>query len=98
MAVDTRTQAVIGHRVAKGLRHDARTPVPLIDTEGLPCSHAGVYRIGKAYDDEKIHKTVREEAHAECMIPLRKKARKGRCRLSMQNRIRRRQIPPKKPG
>jgi len=82
IAVDTRTQAIIDHRVAKGPRHDAKDAIPLI-RRSYQAVHAVGYSMDKGYDDEEIHKVAREEAGAECMIPLRKKAKKGKYRLRM---------------
>jgi hypothetical protein len=38
----------------------------------------------KAYDSEEIRRVVREEVRAACMIPLKKRAKRGTYRLAMR--------------
>jgi len=82
IAVDTESQAIVAHRVAKGPRHDSRDAIPLIRKSYRTVKTSG-YIMDKAYDKEGIHKVVMEEAKAESMIPLRKRAKKGKYRLKM---------------
>ena len=82
IAVDTDRQVIVAQRVAKGPRHDARDAIPLI-RKTRRVKPVG-YSMDKAFDDEEIHRTVREEVHAKCMIPLKKNREKtGKYRLSM---------------
>lgn len=82
IAVDTDRQVIVAQRVAKGPRHDAKDAIPLI-RKTRRVKPVG-YSMDKAFDDEEIHRVVREETHAKCMIPLKKNREKtGKYRLSM---------------
>jgi hypothetical protein len=82
IAVDTDRQVIVAQRTAKGPRHDRRDAIPLIrKSRGVKPKG---YSMDKAFDDEEIHRVVREEAHAKCMIPIKKNREKtGKYRLSM---------------
>ena len=59
IAVETGSQIIIAHRVARGPRHEARDALSLIRKTGAV--HPVGYRMDKAYDSEEIRRVVVEE-------------------------------------
>jgi len=78
IAIDTKTQVILAHRVAKGPRHDSKDAVPLI--RKVKKFNPRGFSLDKAYDIEKIHEAINEELGATNMIPRKKGAKNGKYR------------------
>jgi hypothetical protein len=72
IAIDTQSQVILAHRVAKGPRHDSKDAIALI-RKTRKYKPIG-FSLDKAYDYEKIHETINEELNATSMIPRKKKS------------------------
>ncbi|KZX17417.1 transposase DDE domain protein [Methanobrevibacter cuticularis] len=83
IAIDTRTQIILTHRVAKGPRHDSKDAIALI-RKTKKYKPIG-FSLDKAYDSEEIHKVIHEELNASSLIPLKKRAKKGKYRIGSRS-------------
>lgn len=83
IAIDTQSQVILAHRVAKGPRHDSKDAIALI-RKTRKYKPIG-FSLDKAYDYEKIHETINEELNATSMIPRKKRAKNGKYRIAMES-------------
>jgi hypothetical protein len=83
IAIDTKKQVILAHRVAKGPRHDSKDAIALI-RKTKKYKPVG-FSLDKAYDSEDIHKVIHEELNASSLIPLKKRARKGKYRIGAKS-------------
>lgn len=83
IAINTKNQVILACRVSKGPRHDSKDAIPLI-RKVKKYKPIG-FSLDKAYDREEIHKVIHEELNASTMIPLKKRARKGKYRLGARS-------------
>ena len=83
IAIDTQNQVILAHRVAKGPRHDSKDAIALI-RKTKKYKPIG-FSLEKAYDSEEIHKVIHEELNASTMIPLKKRAKKGKYRIGTRS-------------
>jgi len=83
IAIDTRSQVILAHRVAKGPRHDSKDAIALI-RKTKKYKPIG-FSLDKAYDSEEIHKVIHEELNASSLIPLKKRAKKGKYRIGSRS-------------
>ena len=79
IAIDTTNQVILAHRVAKGPRHDSKDAIALI-RKTKKYNPIG-FSLDRAYDSEEIHKVIHEELKASSLIPLKKRAKKGKYRI-----------------
>jgi hypothetical protein len=79
IAIDTKNQVILAQRVTKGPRHDSKDAIPLI-RKTKKYKPIG-FSLDRAYDSEEIHKVIHEELCASSLIPLKKRAQKGKYRL-----------------
>jgi len=81
IAIDTRTQAILTYKVARGPRHDSKDAIPTI-RKTKKYKPSG-FSLDKAFDEEEIHRVIHEELGATSMIPPKKRIKKGKYRLGM---------------
>ncbi|WP_084270829.1 transposase [Methanobrevibacter cuticularis] len=79
MAIDTTNQVILAHKIVKGPRHDSKDAIPLI-RKTKKYNPIG-FSLNKTYDSEEIHKVIHEELNASSLIPLKKRAKKGKYRI-----------------
>jgi hypothetical protein len=72
IAIDTRTQVILAHKVARGPRHDSKDAIPTI--RKLKKYKPSGFSLDKAFDKEEIHQVIHEELGATIMI-LRKESK-----------------------
>jgi hypothetical protein len=83
IAIDTKSQVILAHRVSKGPRHDSKDTIALI-RKTKKYKPVG-FSLDRTYDSEKIHKTIHEELNASSLIPLKKRAKKGKYRIGSKS-------------
>ncbi|MBM4242055.1 MAG: transposase [Euryarchaeota archaeon] len=83
IAIDTQTQVILAHKVARGPRHDSKDAIPTI-RKTRKYKPSG-FSLDKAFDKEEIHRVIHEELEATSMIPPKKRVKNGKYRLSMQS-------------
>lgn len=83
IAIDTKSQVILAHRVAKGPRHDSKDAIPLL-IKTKKYNPIG-FSLDKAYDYEKVHEVIQEELNASSMIPRKKGAKNGKYRMATES-------------
>lgn len=83
IAIDTTNQVILSHKVVKGPRHDSKDAIALI-RKTKKYKPIG-FSLDKAYDSEEIHTVIHEELNSSSLIPLKKRAKKGKYRIGSRS-------------
>ena len=83
IAIDTKSQVILAHSVAKGPRYDSKDVIALI--RKIKKYKLIGFSLDKIHDHEKVHEVIHEELKATSMIPRKKGAKNGKYRLAMES-------------